>query len=848
MAEWESEAITHDLTRAEFFLRHACELLDNMNMGYGLADLQPGYYNTSTNAGNIYTLIDGFYFDESENMLTLVLCDFSTSDTLEKLTKTEYETQIKRTERFYHDIIAGKYNKIDPSRDVFQLINLLVKQKKFTESTGQLNLHLITNKLAPITLPENKTLPSGCNVSYRLSDFETLSSADPQSVLIDFSEYQDKEYSAGLPFLSANTDPKADFFESYLLVFPAEVLVKSYDSYRARLLEQNVRVYLQKKGKINKGIHETIKKKPQVFFIYNNGLSITADKIDLSEDGTRITRIHGLKVVNGGQTMASLHHAWKEGNDVSSITVQAKLTVVSKNITEVIVPYISRYSNSQNAIKDTDQHSNDIIQIKLEKYSTKIKSPVGRATTWFYERMRGQYDNAQLHLTAAQKKHFQDLNPKSQLVKPTDFAKVIMTFEMMPYLVVQGAQKAFNGTGGAKGFCDYASLVYGINPGYITSETWYIESMGKFILVKEAQKIVKEVIKKEKEELKSFSASITTYTVATLVHLLYEMSMSINARRIWEKQSIDRTLTHNIQIVAKKVLLIISKHPDHSEWLKKSYNWDEVKQTVADAQLAIHTDGPFYLMHRPVLITKMAENRINPPDDLTTNQRKVLLYRPDVYWAELNDWVETTHYKLTSSQEKLLVKRLKNHKLTDKQCRDLLSLVEEVKTNGWMQPFIPEEHVNSDSIHSEILPKNPVSTFLRTYNYDVLFLERSCDMLGGSRYIDELFEEYPFIKDMEEMRHKQNELEIGSIVPYKINTSKIVVLGYTKKTKNSVPYPPIIEVCLQKLAVEHNGKKILTTYIGCETTSPEDRLQHPEIKKLFEKTLYNQDLTIAIEL
>lgn len=848
MKEWEAEAAAQQTTVPAFFLKYSCELLDSM--GYGLADFQPGYHIVSTNAGNEYTVIDGYCYDESENMLTLVLCDFCYNDTLTRLTKTDYEAQVKRIEKFYQDARSGKYHNIDPSREVYPLIQLIEKgianTPSFDERKGLINLHIITNKRSLLTPHEEKILPSGCKLVYRISDFELLSESKPQPLVIDFTQHESEDYKSGLPFLPAPSSPNSDFYQAYLLVLPAEVLVKCYDTFRARLLEQNVRVYLQKRGKVNQGIHDTIKKEPHVFFIYNNGLAITAEKVVLSADGSRIEQIHGLQVVNGGQTMASLHHAWREGHNVSSISLQAKLTVVSPKITRVIVPYISRYSNSQNAIKDTDQHSNDIVQIQLEKHASKIKTPGSVPTTWFYERMRGQYANAQLHLSQTEIKAFLRKNPKDQLVQPTAFAQAIMTFEMMPYLVVRGAQKAYNGMGNIKGFCSYVSIIFAINPGYILSEIWYKESMGKFILVKEAKKIVKEVILKHKIEFKSFAASITTYTISSLVYILSEASMSINCLRIWEKQGIDTSLTRNLQLVARNILKIVSRRPDHSEWLKKSSTWDEIKQAISEAQLKVTTEGAFYISQKPTLITELAKTR-DDYDDLTFDQKRIMLACPDMYWISLSEWVESSGISLSQTQDKLLKKRLLNHKLTDKQCRDLWLFAQDSKCKGWNEPYNPELPVEYEKFKINTIQQNPIQKFLNSNEYDILVLERSCDLNGGSIYLDELFKYRRDIQENEILRTAQDNIELGSTLSFSVDTFKKVVFAYTKKTQSSASYLPIVEVCLQTIAHEFDQKKMLMTFMGCESNSPEDRIQQQDIKNVIEKTLYNQDVTISIQ-
>ena len=65
-----------------------------------------------------------------------------------------------------------------------------------------------------------------------------------------------------------------------------------------------MRSFLQARGKVNQGIRNTIRDEPHMFFSYNNGLSATADAIEVEQTdlGLRLVRADNLQIVNGGQT------------------------------------------------------------------------------------------------------------------------------------------------------------------------------------------------------------------------------------------------------------------------------------------------------------------------------------------------------------------------------------------------------------------------------------------------------------------------------------------------------------------------------------------------------------------
>ena len=124
----------------------------------------------------------------------------------------------------------------------------------------------------------------------------------------------------------------------------------------AALLQRNVRSFLQARGKVNKGIRDSLKQQPGRFLAYNNGISLTADSVEVTGSGAAvaITRIRGLQIVNGGQTTASIHQAGNAKVDLSRVFVQAKLTVLKPEVVDTLAPMIAKYANTQNPIQMAD--------------------------------------------------------------------------------------------------------------------------------------------------------------------------------------------------------------------------------------------------------------------------------------------------------------------------------------------------------------------------------------------------------------------------------------------------------------------------------------------------------------
>jgi hypothetical protein len=111
-------------------------------------------------------------------------------------------------------------------------------------------------------------------------DFGEIENIQVENRIIDI-EYLYKNYISqsadssfeveiNMPYLEIPT--KSEKYNSYLTYLTGTQLVDVYEKFGQRLLEQNVRTFLQFKGNVNKGIKNTIEGVPEMFF-YNNGIT-----------------------------------------------------------------------------------------------------------------------------------------------------------------------------------------------------------------------------------------------------------------------------------------------------------------------------------------------------------------------------------------------------------------------------------------------------------------------------------------------------------------------------------------------------------------------------------------------
>ena len=340
--------------------------------------------------------INGYAISDNYENVDLFITIYNNTHEIKNISKVDVDTATKRISNFFRKAIYNDYvNDVAESSEIFEFANTLASYSELKENLIRVNAFILTNGEYKGEIPASQSI-SGYTIFYRIIDINFLYKISEQSrvpIELDFENLDGRKYE--IPCLAANIN-NVDY-EAYVAIIPGECLAMLYHNYGARLLEQNVRSFLQFTGKINKGIRDTIKNEPHMFLAFNNGIAATADHIELDESGHLIKRINNLQIVNGGQTTASIFNtARKDKVDISQIFVQVKLSVI-KNPEQYsdIVSRISKYANTQNKVNDADFTANNPSLIEIEKFSRFVLTPItpenNIQTYWFFERARGQY-------------------------------------------------------------------------------------------------------------------------------------------------------------------------------------------------------------------------------------------------------------------------------------------------------------------------------------------------------------------------------------------------------------------------------------------------------------------------
>lgn len=137
------------------------------------------------------------------------------------------------------------------------------------------------------------------------------------------------------------------------------------------VLFDNVRGFVQK-SKYNQNIESSLKEESSKFFMYNNGITIIADNIDVNEvnAGKRVKlSINNFQVLNGGQTLRTLHKFNQlDKNHISDYLSKSEILVRVFTTSDEYINKIAEFTNSQNSISNVDLKSLSSEQIELEQY------------------------------------------------------------------------------------------------------------------------------------------------------------------------------------------------------------------------------------------------------------------------------------------------------------------------------------------------------------------------------------------------------------------------------------------------------------------------------------------------
>lgn len=525
--------------------------------------------------------ISAYDYNEEANSLDMFIT-IQPDTPLGKVNNGKIDDAFNRLMRFYNEALDGTVEKTveDKASAVMEAVDLIKDTKGKVDA---LRMFVLTNGLNNEYEPTFAELDDHMTLSQTVWDMQRVFQqykirAGKEKIEVDFSA----SYGTELQCIKmAKSDPEVD---GYLAIIPGITLAQVYNNYQQTLLEKNVRTFLQFKAKVNRGIRNTLVEKPSMFFSYNNGISTTASRVDTHEvDGvTYITRMEDWQIVNGGQTTASIAATYAEKKyDLSKVFVAMKVSVIpNEEKGREEVPMISKYANSQTAVKDSDQTANEPYLVQLENFSRSVWVPNGNAksvTKWYFERTRGQYLDDKAHQIGLKEKEFITNYPKQNKLTKTDIAKFDVCWEQHPDIVCRGGEKC------------YDTFIKDIKDRKPTAtENIYKRLIAKGVLYKIIDKYVNSL------KLGGYKSNMDNYLLASLSFISGKM---LDLDYIWEHQNVQPELMQRIEQLVPIVWKHITEPTQSSnaqsvnvnEWTKRSECWNSLKVLLqGEEPLASH--------------------------------------------------------------------------------------------------------------------------------------------------------------------------------------------------------------------------------------------------------------------
>jgi hypothetical protein len=545
--------------------------------------------------------VNAYSYNEQENILEMYVVDYDFDqheDDLLSINMTDLLELANSAKRFITNAKSLKQT-IDPALQASELAAIIDSN---LSSIQEVSIFILTNRFYYSNKPVEIAIPGIEMVNVQVWDIDriiqlVMAEQGVQTLHINFEE--DLGGSFEMMFVpDANQDVDKNSFDCYIGFLSAKLLAKAYDIWGPKLVERNVRSFLQARGGTNKGIRDTLKdpNQRQMFVAYNNGISSVAKdaEIERVSEGANLYKIKGLtgwQIVNGGQTTASIHQAYKSDIDLSDVYVQAKLTILKVEAEEEkdqhiledeMVSRISEYANTQNKINKSDLLANTRFMSEIEKHSRNTWIPLtdGRKaeSKWYFERARGQFMvDINRRKRGKEQSEFKKQYPKEMVITKVDLAKHFMSWEGYPHVSSKGGEAAFTKFMDVnkkywKHERDNDNNIISLEP---INQDVYKMMISRSIINRHVTTIVEDM------NLRGYRANVIYYSVAMLNFLYGD---KIDLIEIWNRQDLSDKWDEAVDIIAKKALLYLKESAGDqnvTQWAKKEACWKQFKEEHA---------------------------------------------------------------------------------------------------------------------------------------------------------------------------------------------------------------------------------------------------------------------------
>ncbi len=567
------------MTLENFLAETRAEILAQMNEGSPFAELvfcevvmqhlvdagmtfEPVVCHFQGKVGNANLRLSGYAISDDAEQLDLFVSLYGGFEVLTPIQDQDSKTAAQQCVRFLELCASGRLaDRLDPSSDVHSLALTI---REIYDSLEQVRVFVLTDGVAKSKSFKPRDV-GGKSVRLEVMDIQRLfrhqSEGKPRDELVvDFNEV------SGSPLPCVFVPGETGDYDYALTAVPGDALRHLYEKFGPRLLEANVRSFLSVKAKgVNAGIQTTLRDAPERFMAFNNGIVLVADEMKLAraEDGSPgIVWLRGMQIVNGGQTTASIYFAKRKypNTDLSKVRVPAKIIIMREEDPtkeESLISDISRYANSQNAVRQSDLSANKPFHVDIERLSLSIYCPdgVGR---WFYERAAGSYNTllSREGTTPARLKALKESVPASRKITKTELAKYLMAWDVKPDIVSLGTQKCFDR------FMMFLGDAEALGTPVVPDPALFKALVAKALVFKAVHKTARPLVS-------AFLANVAAYTVAVVADSYRD---TFDLEKVWINQGVSNQFIEQVEIWAREVNARLHETANGkmiSEWAKR---------------------------------------------------------------------------------------------------------------------------------------------------------------------------------------------------------------------------------------------------------------------------------------
>ena len=236
---------------------------------------------------------------------------------------------------------------------------------------------------------------------------------------------------------------------------------------------------------------------------------------------------------------------------------------------------ISRSSNSQNAVKESDFSVSEQFNTKMQEFSRNIVIPNdrGELSYWYYERIRGQFEEDRSRLKNKEEVEvFKSKYPRQYVFTKEMMAIARKSWDGEPADAVKGAGTTYD---------SFINKI--INDSFVPDEEYYKETIGLLIIYNYLR------LRPENKLYKNGKAPVIAYTIAYLHYISFD---NFALMPLWEEQSLSSLQKKLLDAIAELMFKLLSQiaEEEYSSVLsisKRKSIFEDIKQKVSNEQLGM---------------------------------------------------------------------------------------------------------------------------------------------------------------------------------------------------------------------------------------------------------------------